>query len=70
MNSTIRYSYSFIFQEPNIFGIQYSMHFQNLNIFGIRSIFTIRDNTESVNYEQQHYRVASAILNSILEGKV
>ena len=45
-NSTIQYSYSFIFQEPNIFSIRYSMNFQNPNIFGIRSNLTIRSNTD------------------------
>ena len=45
-NSTNQYSYSFIFQEPNIFSIRYSMNFQNPNIFGIRSNLTIHSNTD------------------------
>ena len=34
ISSTIRYSYSVHFQNPNKFGIHQMVHFQNQNIFG------------------------------------
>ena len=45
LNSTIWYSNSVHFQNPNLFSIQYFVYFQIPNIFSIRSKISIRPNT-------------------------
>ena len=44
--STIRYSYSVLYQKPNIFVIQYSTHFQNLQYLVEFYYSWRRDNTD------------------------